>query len=502
MKRFYLSVLLALFVMPNMVAQTLQSETTDLKWMSRIEGTWSQFLGEYEGMQLVLTNYSKTPSVVVNWNTSGIVLEGFGPDGKVLKELKINKVINSRVLVANRVGDTVYMVGYALGKKLEYYDLYRWAVDLKTWSTVGQPELLRTHKEKKMNDMDWKVARTPDGSVMALAVRERHEYVKFMNTWGKDPSENSYLLVLDSRCKPLWQRDDLEGYYSNMIMDSNEVCHVLLAGRGNGKTYFMFLNHSSYADDVMLDSVNRTDIERFRLLNWVNGNFVVGGLISCGEVMVDGMQYNALFALNYNERTGQKKVNTRPLSDAEINVLANREIAAATKRGKVNALNLKDGCATEWGGALQVWRTYIETTVSNGMSQRQWQLTGSLIAGIDTNADFRWVAPIRNRLTSIESDKELNQHLFYRNGKVYLAQTESARYAKNYDNSEMIKLLFLFEPSQLALYAIDEGGHVDKSVTELGKSFLLWGSLIEQKGEYMVVVGNNKGAKLVKLKGL
>ena len=146
MKRFYLSVLLALFVMPNMVAQTLQSETTDLKWMSRIEGTWSQFLGEYEGMQLVLTNYSKTPSVVVNWNTSGIVLEGFGPDGKVLKELKINKVINSRVLVANRVGDTVYMVGYALGKKLEYYDLYRWAVTSRRgapWDSRNCSELTR-----------------------------------------------------------------------------------------------------------------------------------------------------------------------------------------------------------------------------------------------------------------------------------------------------------------------------------------------------------------------
>jgi hypothetical protein len=502
MKRFYLSVLLALFVMPNMVAQTLQSESTDLKWMSRIEGIWAQFLGEYEGMQLVLSNYSKTPAIVVNWNTNGIVLEGFGPDGKVMKELKINKVINSRVLVANRVGDTVYMVGYALGKKLEYYDLYRWAVDLKTWSTVGQPELIRTHKEKKMNDMDWKVSRTPDGSVIALAVRERREYAKVMGTWGKDPTENNYLLVLDSRCRPLWQRDDLEGYYSNMVMDSNEVCHVLLAGRGNGKTYFMFLNHSSYADDVMLDSVNRTDIERFRLLNWVNGNFVVGGLVSCGEVIVDGMQYNALFALNYNERTGQKKMNTRPLSDAEINILANREIAAATKRGKVNALNLREGCPTEWGGVLQVWRTYVETVVTNGMSQSQWNITGSLICGIDTNANFLWSAPIRSRQTSYEWSGELNQQVFSKDGQVYVVQTEHANYAKDYENSKMMKLLHYIEPSQLALYHINESGHVEKRVAEMGKAYLLWGSLIEQKGEYMVVVGNNKGAKLVKLKGL
>ena len=493
-KLFFFAASLLLIV--SLKAQGLDFTSHEVSKMHCARASYAKFLDKRDGLTIMATN--KEATSVTFAGTSGVLLLGINDEGKTVKTLKVSKRKESILVSASIVGDTVYLLAYGM-EKGNYCDLYLCKVDITQWKLAGDPKLVRKHKNERNDQVEWHEAVSPDGHIRSLAVKE----YSYRQRGTKDDQEN-VLLVFDNKFNLLWSREGLPGWYSSHTIDNDETVHAMLVGGSESRTYFLFANHTSYDEDVYMDSIDRGDIEACRMLNYVNGHFVAGGIIGAKQRALRDEQYTHLFALDYNTRTGKLAFNLQTFSHDELCVLRNISTDSRSRDTAMAGLVVKNGASTDFGGVLQIWTMILNIRVTNGSATHIYEYDGSLLAGIDTNANFVWRRPMRNSILSMSCPILIEQPVIYRNGRTYVLQTESSNAPAVYDYSRSIAPIAPLGAmkTSLAVYAIEDNGTVKKQTYPLHKMHCLLGGLQHIGDDWFVGVGYAKCSDIIHIKGL
>lgn len=492
-----LFVLLALlFSFANVYAQGLEFVEQEIKGLDQATSAHATFLDKRDGLTLLITNRSASNRSNLG---SGIMLLGINENGKVEKSLEISKLRECILVTCTSVGDTAYMIACGAIKGHDF-DFYRLKVDIASWTVVGSPELVYEHKNTKADWTDWAIATSPDGHVHAISIKVVNEQSRIAKAFGKKDEESDVLLVTDDKLQTIWQRDDLPSWYSSLTIDNEECVHAILAGVNGDKTYFLFANHNSYGDETFMDSVNRSDIMSIQLINHVDGHFIAGGTIGEDHSAMRNTEYTGIYALSYNTQSSKLTFNPHTLNSTERTALKN---VSRMLGDELQGLTVKEGVPTPFGGILQCYTTMLHIYYTNGTPYYIYQMGGSLIAAIDTNANFVWKTPIRNSISSSGTPVLLNQQVLYRNGKTYIVQTESAKNPATYSSTERITALTQMPPtkSMLAIYAIDDNGAVTKQTLPLKKTLFFTGKVHNLNGDFFITVGQLKKVRMIHIKG-
>ena len=304
MKKLTLVLVLTVIALSG-IAQQVNMSFKEVKGLDNGKASGAYFLTKKDGLTIIATN--KNYYVQGDIGT-GVVIYGLDEEGKAAKTLVVTKQKESMLVAANAVEDTVYMVVCGALKNNPGC-IHVFKASLSSWSLVGEPKLLYHRKNKGSNMMDWKVATSPDGHVTALSIKEYSNNSRIAKAFGKEEAEYDALIVTDNRFSPLWQRDDLPGWYNTLTIDDEEAVHAMLVGVTDKNTYFLFANHSSMSDEMFLDSIDRADIGSCRLLNYVDGHFVAGGTIGEKRHGLHNIQYSAIFGLSYDTHNNRLVFN-------------------------------------------------------------------------------------------------------------------------------------------------------------------------------------------------
>ena len=455
-------------------AQSVNIEPIELKGVDMSNALNATVVGARDGLNIVVTNYGWSNNSPLG---SGIVIYGIDANGKVQKKLLVSKERECTLVTATAVGDTVYMLATGF-EKGGLFDFYRLKADLNNWNVVGTAQTFYKHKNSKSDWIDWTVAASPDKHILAIAIQEYAESSRIAKVFGKKDEEVDALFAMDNRLNILWQRDDLPGWYNSLIVDDDETVHSLLAGAGNERTYFIFANHRSFGDEIFVDSLDRTDIQACRLLNCTDGHFVAGGTLGEDRRGLRNTQYSGMFALAYNSKTGKLTFNRMTFNETEVATFNNVVTSERLAEREVEGLSIGKGSPTPFGGILQLCDKMVKIIVQNGIHSYYYYLNGSLMAAIDTNANFLWRVPIRNGLCSTDNQSLINQAVIFENGKTLVLQTESSRNSTSYNNTDKAHVFMsMTSPkSMVAVYSIDSNGTTTKTTWPTGKAFYLAGN--------------------------
>ena len=478
-------------------AQSLLFEQQEIKGLGHDPAANATYLGTRDGLTLFITSKSNSNRSTIG---SGIMLYGINEKNKADKSLVISKLRGCVLVTCSAVADTAYIIACGAVKDRDF-DFFRLKVDLASWTVVGTPELVFEHKNKQVDWADWTVATSPDGHIRALSIKVVNEQSRIAKAFGKKDEESDVLLVTDNTLKTLWRRDDIPSWYASLTIDNDEVVHAMLAGINGNKTYFLFANHSSFNDESFLDSIDRIDLQSVQLLNYTDGHFVAGGTIGEERRALRNTQYTGTYALAYNTKTNKLTFNPQPLSSEEIEALNN---VSKNHNNELEGLTTQKGSPTPFGGILQLYTAKHTIVYSNGGNFNVYQMGGSLISAIDTNANFLWRIPIRNTTSVTNVLHTVNQQVLHRNGHTYVIQTENAKNPTTYTSTERVSPVTMMPPTKtmLAIYAIDNNGSVTKHTLPLNKTLFFVGKLHTVNGEDFLNVGLMKKMRTIRIKGL
>lgn len=499
MKKLTLVLVLTVIALSG-IAQQVNMSFKEVKGLDNAKASGAYFLTKKDGLTIIATN--KNYYVQGDIGT-GVVIYGLDEEGKAAKTLVVTKQKESMLVAANAVEDTVYMVVCGALKNNPGC-IHVFKASLSSWSLVGEPKLLYHRKNKGSNMMDWKVATSPDGHVTALSIKEYSNNSRIAKAFGKEEAEYDALIVTDNRFSPLWQRDDLPGWYNTLTIDDEEAVHAMLVGVTDKNTYFLFANHSSMSDEMFLDSIDRADIGSCRLLNYVDGHFVAGGTIGEKRHGLHNIQYSAIFGLSYDTHNNRLVFNPQPLTPTEFAVLENRDLdSKRNEKTEMQGLTNHDGVATPFGGVMQLWNFMTTIVYSKGSVMYIYDLFGSLMVAVDKEGKLVWRVPVRNHIASPNDQTPIRQHITYHNGHTYVVQTENSKSPTEYDLSEDASRLATMTTAKatLAIYAIDDGGKVSKYTLPQDKLLFLTGKLQRIEDDWYVTVSKLKKCRLINIKG-
>ncbi len=500
MKRLTLVLLLSLAA-ANGLAQQIEISCRETNGLDKSKASGARFLTRHNGLDIVATNKNYSLNNDIGF---GVVLYGLDSDGKAAKTLIVSKQKKSLLVAANAVGDTAYFIVYGFDKKAPM-DMHVIKANLTDWTLCGEPTAVYQRKNKASDYIDWEVATSPDGHATAIAIKEFSESPRIAKAFGNKDTEHDALLVTDNRFATLWRRDDLPGWYNTLCIDNDETVHAMLVGNSDNTTYFLFANHSSISDETFIDSLNRSDIYSCRMLNYIDGCFVAGGTIGEKRRGLQNVQYSAIYALAYDTRTKRFRFNPQPLTSTEFAVLENVDIDLRRSNvSEMQGLTNHDGIATPFGGVMQLWSFMTTIAYSKGGSFYVYALNGSLMAAIDTSANFVWRVPIRTNIHSTNDKTPIHQHLTYSNGRTCVVQTENSKAPDNYNIDNHLPKLALMTGADatLAVYTITDDGKVSKYTSPLNSLLFLNGRLQKLGNDWFVTLSKTKKVRIAHLKGM
>lgn len=487
------------FMFLSGVAQQVEMSYKDVKGLDNARSSGAYFLARHGGLTVVATD--RGYNVKYDFG-GGAVLLGLNDEGKAEKTLVVSKQKGSMLVAASAVGDTAYLVVSGALKNAPGA-LHVMKANLATWTLCGEPAPLYERKDKATNNVDWKVATSPNGNAFAISVKEYSNSSRIAKAFGKEDAEYDALIVTDNRFATLWRRDDLAGWYNTFTIDNDEAVHALLVAQSDKSTYFLFANHTSMNDETFVDSVGRTDVASCCLLNYVDGCFVAAGAIGEKRRGLQNLQYSAIFGLSYNTRTNRMTFNAQPLTETEFAVMENVDIDLRRSNAtEMQGLSTKEGVATPFGGVLQLW-SYMTTVVySRAGADYIYDLHGSLMAAVDTGGNFVWRVPIRTHVRSANDQSIIRQHITYHNGRTYVVQAENSKIPATYDISRHVSKIALMTGADatLAVYAIDDKGEVSKYTLPQEKLMFLNGRLQKIGDDWYVTMSKLKKTRIVRLK--
>ena len=501
MKKFMCAIALMFMTLGVGVAQQVEMRAQEVKSLTSGQASGAYFVGKKDGLSVMVTNVKYYMNADIS---TGVAIYGLNDEGKAEKKLMVSKSKESMLVDANMQGDTIYMVVCGAVKG-EPCDMHVFKANLTSWTLVGEPKVLYHRRNKESNMMDWEVRTSPDGHVKAISIKEYSNSTRIAKAFGKEDAEYDAIVVADSRYAEMWRRDDLPGWYSQLTVDDNEMVHAMLVGVSDSRTYLLFANHSSMGDEMNVDSLERGDLASYQLLNYVDGCFVVGGTIGEKRRGLHNIQYSALYGLSYDSQSKKMVFNPQALSETEFAVLENVDLGARrSKESEIQGLTTKTGVATPYGGVMQILAFMTTTVYSKGTVDYVFDLHGSLMVAIDKNANFVWRVPIRTHIRSGNDMSPIRQHVAYHGGKTYVIQTESVKAPTGYDISQKVPMLAIMGASKstLSVYAIDDGGRVEKYTLPQDKLLFLTGRLHRVDDDWFVTLSKLGKSRIVHIKGI
>lgn len=338
------------------------------------------------------------------------------------------------------------------------------------------------------------VGKSPDGDFVGLVCGAFH----------KSPEGfQGYAMMFNNDLDTLWTRKYTRGNPKDLKVD-NEGEMLVMSYKTDfetGRTNFrfgVFDEEGVEEQEAQLDDGNLLTV---KMLNYINGKFVLMGLPLSHQDKYGNMHYAAISGLVYDM---DKQLLTQSLhffTKDEANVLENRSLDYP-REGRIVANNLQpmSTTATVYGGAVALARLYFDV---RGMSTPSFYFytTGALVAAIDTNGDFLWCRPFRNYVTTTSTRQYMRYGLCAQGDNVCLLLSENSECGSAYDISTPapVKVLGAFKV-RTAVYTITPQGEVSKDLFgEVTKQRVTTDLMPDGKGNYWFLTSLEKQASIHKL---
>lgn len=299
-------------------------------------------------------------------------------------------------------------------------------------------------------------AQSPSGDFVAL-------YAGIYRNASKDFRAKEVLL--DNTLGELWTKQyPLAAVNALRVTDDGQVQTMsYYCNEKENRSGFRFGLLDENGEDVQETTFTSTKIENCRLLNCINGKFVVAGLL----VDKKNSGFSGLCGLAYDMKSRDARMSTSPFTDEEANVLENRPLRSNMKRSAVTAgLTPMSSAATDFGGACSFSRIYTVTTTGAGApNSTDYYVTGTLAVAVDTDGHIMWRKPFRMAMKEPEHTYFIHAGLCAKGSTVYLVQSEPAKGGLVYDIAATAKMKAVngFK-ARTAVYAISPKGEVGKEM--------------------------------------
>lgn len=453
MKKSFLLFCATLLVANALFAQSFTQGPRN-KHFDNLMAVNSIIVGE-DAQSIYLVTY-KTTSILGNYKAKNILVMAVDHNLNEQRSFEIEGTKDAHLVAAAMDGNNVALLAYEFSDR--ELVLKRYVVNAQSMKPATEPQQLLSLNGK--NCYKWS------------KWSDNHQYFGFMAglvTPRKDQLEMTEVLF-DSHLQQVWKQDyempalsDIavgnDGTIATMGYQSGESCTRFLFGTVNQQGGHQYEAQYNFFVDPIEAS----------LLNYTNGNFVIGGIVMSPDSHGKDKCYDRYFGLVYNSRTGQLTGKANNFNLDEVNVFGENKLDKKQKHLYADALVLTGEQPTPYGGAMAIQRKWLlEKRDANGMFFYTYFINGTMVMGVDTTGNVVWHKPIRTNLASSETPYFAGCATFVHDGNYYLLQSESKKAPATYDITEPFKpTIYPKGADRLGCYAITPDGNVNKQSYEL-----------------------------------